>query len=53
MKIFTSYTTYPLGGENTIKGANKTKVKVFIQGFHMTSVISMLVYNFKICILNT
>jgi len=27
MKIFTSYTTYPLGGENTIKGANKTKVK--------------------------
>lgn len=36
-------------GKNMIKGA---KVKVLFQRFHVTCVISMLVYNFKFYILN-
>ncbi len=39
--------------ENTTQGARGTKVKVLFQGLHMTYVISMLVYKFKICILDT
>jgi hypothetical protein len=34
-----------LEGENTIKGARGTKVKVLFQGLHMTHVIYVLVYN--------
>jgi hypothetical protein len=40
-------------GENMVKGAKGTKVKVFFQGLHMTHVIFVLVYNFIICILGT
>ncbi len=40
-------------GENMVKGARATKVKVFFQGLHMTRVVFVLVYNFKICILGT
>jgi hypothetical protein len=42
-----------LKGENTFKKARGTKVKVFFQGLHMTCVVFMLVYSFKICISNT
>jgi hypothetical protein len=41
-------------GENTIKRARDEKVKILFQRLHMTHVISiMLVYNLKICILDT
>jgi hypothetical protein len=40
-------------GENTVKEARGTKVKVLFQGLHMTCVIYVLVYNFIICILTT
>jgi hypothetical protein len=40
-------------GQNRVKGANDTKVKVLSLGLHMTCVDFMLVYNFKICILGT
>jgi hypothetical protein len=33
-------------GENTVKRARATKVKVFFQGLHMTRVVFVLVYNF-------
>jgi hypothetical protein len=32
-------------GENMVKGAKGTKVKVFFQGLHMKRVIFVLVYN--------
>jgi hypothetical protein len=34
-------------GENTIKGAKCTKVKVIFQGLHMTDDIPILIYNPK------
>jgi hypothetical protein len=34
-------------GENIVKGAKDTKVKVIFQGLHMTRVIFVLVYNIK------
>ncbi len=34
-------------GENIVKRAKGTKVKVIFQGLHMTHVIFVLVYNFK------
>jgi hypothetical protein len=34
--------------ENTIIGANGTKVKVLFQALHMTCVIFALVYNLKV-----
>jgi hypothetical protein len=40
-------------GENTIKGVKSAKVKVLLQGLHMTHVIFLLIYNFKFCILGT
>jgi hypothetical protein len=40
-------------GEIMIKGAKGTKVKVLFQGLHMTRVIFVLVYNFKLYILDT
>jgi len=40
-------------GEIMIKGAKGTKVKVLFQGLHMTCVIFVLVYNFKLYILDT
>ncbi len=40
-------------GENMIKGTRGTKVKVLFQGLPIAHVIYVLVYNFKICILNT
>ncbi len=39
--------------ENMIKGNMGAKVKVFLQGLHMTCVSFMSVYNLKICILGT
>jgi hypothetical protein len=51
--LFLSHTTIILLGENTIKGARGAKVEVLFQGLHMTHVIFVLVYNFKICISNT
>jgi hypothetical protein len=36
-----------------VKGVRGTNVKVLFQGLHMTSVIFVLVYNLKICILGT
>jgi len=36
-----------------IKTTKGTKVKVFFKGLYMTHVIFMLVYNSKICILDT
>jgi hypothetical protein len=36
-----------------VKGTRATKVKVLFQGLHMTRVVFVLVYNFKICILGT
>jgi len=39
-------------GEKTIKGAKGNKVKVLFQGLHVTCVIFVLVYNFKIYILS-
>jgi hypothetical protein len=40
-----------LMGENMIKGVKGIKVNFLFQGLHMTHVVSMLVYNFKFCIL--
>ncbi len=40
-------------GENTIKGAKGVKVKVLSQGLHMTYIVFVLVYHFKICISRT
>jgi hypothetical protein len=40
-------------GENTIKGTNGIKVKVFFQGLHMAHVISISIYTLKFCILDT
>jgi hypothetical protein len=40
-------------GENTVKGTKVAKIKFFFQGLHMTNVIFVLVYNFKICISST
>jgi len=42
-----------LMGENMIKGARGIKAKVLFQGLQMTHVVSVLVYNFKFCILGT
>jgi hypothetical protein len=42
----------PYQGENMVKGAKGAKIKVIFQGLHMTHVVFVLVYNFKICILN-
>jgi hypothetical protein len=39
--------------ENTIKKTKGAKVKVLFQGLHMACVIFVLVYNLKVCILNT
>ncbi len=39
--------------ENKVKRGRGTKVKVFVQGLHMTHVIFVLVYNFNFCISNT
>jgi hypothetical protein len=36
-----------------VKKAKGAKVKVIFQGLHLTHVVFMLVFNFKICILNT
>jgi hypothetical protein len=38
--------------ENKVKGVRGSKVKVLVQGLHMTYVIFLLVYNFKFFILN-
>jgi hypothetical protein len=40
-------------GEKMVKGARGAKVKILLQGLHMTCVIFVLVYNLKICISNT
>jgi hypothetical protein len=40
-------------GENIVQRAKGAKVKVFLQGLHMTRVIFVLVYNLKICISST
>jgi hypothetical protein len=40
-------------GENTTKRAKGAKVKVLFQGLHITHFIRVLVYNLKICILDT
>jgi hypothetical protein len=42
-----------LEGGNRIKGAKGTKVKVIFQGWHMTHVIYLLVYNLVFSILDT
>ncbi len=42
-----------LQGENKIKGTRGTKVKFRFQGLHMIHVIFVLVYNIKVCILDT
>jgi hypothetical protein len=39
-----------LGGENMIKEARGTKMKVFFQRLHIICVIFVLIYNLKICI---
>jgi hypothetical protein len=39
-------------GENIVKRAKGTKVKVFFQGLHITHVIFVFVYNLEICISN-
>jgi hypothetical protein len=40
-------------GENTVKGAKGTKVKVLFQELYMTCIIFVLVYNLKFYILDT
>jgi Na+/H+ antiporter NhaD/arsenite permease-like protein len=40
-------------GEIMVKWAKGAKVKIFIQILHMTCVITALVYNLKLCILDT
>jgi hypothetical protein len=40
-------------GENKVKGASITKLKVLFQGLHMTHVVFMLVYHLKKIILST
>jgi hypothetical protein len=40
-------------GENTVKGAKRTKVKVLFEGLHMTHGIYVLVHNLKFCIVDT
>jgi hypothetical protein len=40
-------------GENTVKGAMGTKIKILFQKLHMTRVVFVLVYNLKICIFGT
>jgi hypothetical protein len=40
-------------GENMAKGTKGAKVKVLFQGLHITHLIRVLVYSFKICILDT
>ncbi len=40
-------------GENIVNGAIDTKVKVLFQILHITCVIFVLIYTFKICILDT
>jgi hypothetical protein len=40
-------------GQNIVKGAKGTKVKVIFQILHMTCVMFVLVYNFEIFILGT
>jgi hypothetical protein len=42
-------------GENTLKEARGTKIKILFQRLHMTRVIFVfvLVFNFKICISST
>jgi hypothetical protein len=40
-------------GENTIKGAKGTKVKVLFQGLYMTCGIYVLVYILNCCIVDT
>jgi hypothetical protein len=39
--------------ENLVKRMRGAKAQVLFQGLHMTHIISMLVYNLKIYILNT
>jgi uncharacterized membrane protein YagU involved in acid resistance len=52
-KLDINYTSHSYWGENMVKGARGTKVKVIFQGMHMTHIIFVLVYNFKFCILST
>jgi hypothetical protein len=40
-------------GEIMVKGAKGGKVKVPFQGLHVTHVVFALVYNLKLCILDT
>jgi hypothetical protein len=40
-------------GENIVNGITDTKVTVLFQRLHITCVIFVLIYNFKICILDT
>jgi len=40
-------------GEIMVKGTKGAKVKVLFQGLHMTCVNFALVYNLKLCILDT
>lgn len=40
-------------GENIVNIVTDTKVKVLFQRLHITCVIFVLIYNFKICILDT
>jgi hypothetical protein len=40
-------------GEIMVKGTKATKVKFLFQGLHMTRVIHALVYDLKLCILDT
>jgi hypothetical protein len=42
-----------LQSENMVKGAKRAKVKILFQGLHMTFVVFVSVYNFKICISDT
>ncbi len=47
-KLDINYTSHPYWGENTVKGARGTKVKVIFQGLHMTHITFVLVYNFNV-----
>jgi hypothetical protein len=53
MKVQPQQITFFNLGENIVKGAKGTKIKVIFQGLHMTHVIFVLIYNFKFCVSST
>jgi hypothetical protein len=53
LKLDINYTSHSYWGENMVKGARGTKVKVIFHSLHMTLIAFVLVYNFKFCILGT